>query len=72
MCSVTQLRVLLASSEVEGFAKTGGLADVAASLPRSLAARGHTVAIVMPLYRTVRLGKQPLERTPQPPGRVCR
>lgn len=60
---MSHLRILLASSEVEGFAKTGGLADVAASLPRSLAARGHTVAIVMPLYRAVRLGKQPLERT---------
>ena len=58
------LRVLLASSEVVGFAKTGGLADVAGSLPRALAARGHQVAVVMPYYRGVRLGKAPPERTP--------
>ena len=35
------MRVLLAASEVAGFAKTGGLADVAGSLPRALAARGR-------------------------------
>jgi starch synthase len=57
------LRVLVAASEVAGFAKTGGLADVAASLPRALAARGHEVAVVMPLYRTVRFGKHKPERT---------
>jgi starch synthase len=57
------LRVLVAASEVAGFAKTGGLADVAASLPRALAARGHEVAVVMPYYRTVRFGKHPVERT---------
>jgi starch synthase len=55
------VRVLLAASEVAGFAKTGGLADVAGSLPRALAARGDTVAVVMPLYNACR--KQPVERT---------
>ena len=58
------LRVLVAASEVVGFAKTGGLADVAGSLPRALAARGHQVAVVMPYYRSVRLGPNPPERTP--------
>ncbi len=57
------LRVLVAASEVVGFAKTGGLADVAGSLPRALAARGHQVAVVMPYYRSVRLGPDPPERT---------
>ncbi len=58
------LRILLASSEVVGFAKTGGLADVAGALPRALAARGHQVAVVMPYYRCVRQSKHPVERTP--------
>src|SRR5438874_5870823 len=53
----------MAASEVVGFAKTGGLADVAGSLPRALAARGHHVTVVMPFYRAVRLGKQPTVRT---------
>lgn len=48
------LRVLLASSEVAGFAKTGGLADVAAALPRALARHGNHVAVVMPYYAAVR------------------
>ena len=50
------MRVILVASEVVGFAKTGGLADVAGSLPRALAARGHDVAVVMPYYQAVRLG----------------
>jgi starch synthase len=57
------LRVLLAASEVVGFAKTGGLADVAGSLPRALAKRGVEAAVVMPLYRTVATGRVPLTRT---------
>jgi starch synthase len=56
-------RVLLAASEVVGFAKTGGLADVAGSLPRALAHRGQECAIVMPLYRGIRTGKVPLTPT---------
>ncbi|PYM54397.1 MAG: hypothetical protein DMD79_24630, partial [Candidatus Rokuibacteriota bacterium] len=34
------MRVLFVASEVEPFAKTGGLADVASALPRVLAAKG--------------------------------
>jgi starch synthase len=58
-----QPSVLLASSEVVGFAKTGGLADVCGYLPRALARRGHPVAVIMPLYRSVRLGEQPIRPT---------
>jgi starch synthase len=57
--------ILLASSEVVGFAKTGGLADVAGYLPLALARRGHPVAVIMPLYRSVRNGKQPIRPTEQ-------
>jgi starch synthase len=47
------LKVLFVASEVTPFAKTGGLGDVAAALPRALAARGHDVRIVMPMYARV-------------------
>lgn len=59
------LRIVMAASEVSGFAKTGGLADVAGALPRALAARGHQIAVVMPYYRAVRFGKNPPENTGQ-------
>jgi len=51
-----RLKILFASSEVTPFAKTGGLADVSSSLPAALAALGHQVKIVMPLYRSVKDG----------------
>src|SRR5262245_19375296 len=57
------LRVLVAASEVAGFAKTGGLADVAAALPRALAKQGNIAAVVMPLYSAVRRSGVPIERT---------
>jgi len=60
---VPGLRILIAASEVVGFAKTGGLADVAGSLPRALAGRGHQVAVVMPYYRAVRFMADPPDRT---------
>jgi starch synthase len=56
-------KLLLAASEVTGFAKTGGLADVAAALPPALARRGHTCAIILPLYRSAATGRIPLHRT---------
>lgn len=57
------LRVLVAASEVVGFAKTGGLADVTGSLPRALARRGNAVAVVMPFYNSVRKAGVPVEKT---------
>ncbi len=57
------MRILFTASEVVGFAKTGGLADVAGSLPRALGQRGHDVAVVMPYYRGVRTRRQPPEKT---------
>lgn len=49
---MSKARLLFAASEVYPFAKTGGLADVAHSLPRALN-REYEVCVVMPLYRTV-------------------
>jgi starch synthase len=56
-------RVLFAASEVVGFAKTGGLADVAGSLPRALVKRGVEIAVVLPLYHAVRVGPHKLTPT---------
>jgi starch synthase len=55
--------VLHAASEVVGFSKTGGLADVVGSLPRALERLGCSCAVITPLYRGTRLGKMPLTRT---------
>ncbi|NPV69414.1 MAG: glycogen synthase GlgA [Firmicutes bacterium] len=47
------LKIILASSEVAPFAKVGGLADVAGSLPKALTALGNDVRVVMPRYKAV-------------------
>jgi starch synthase len=46
------MRILMVASEAAPYAKTGGLADVLGALPQALAAKGHQVAVVLPLYRT--------------------
>ncbi len=48
------LKILFATPEAVPFAKTGGLADVAGALPKSLRARGCEVKLVMPYYRMVK------------------
>ena len=49
-----RLRILFISAEVTPFARTGGLGDVNGALPSVLAAQGHDVRVVMPLYQTIR------------------
>lgn len=44
------LHIVFAASECLPFVKTGGLADVTASLPKELAELGHKVEIFIPLY----------------------
>ena len=44
------MRVLYVTSEAYPFCKTGGLADVAGSLPPALAAEGVETAVILPLY----------------------
>src|SRR5215813_4343390 len=48
------MKILFASSEVEPFSKTGGLADVSHALPAELASRGHQLLVVTPQYRSVK------------------
>jgi len=51
------MRILMVASEAAPFAKTGGLADVVAALPRALARLGHSVDVVIPRYRAVAAGE---------------
>ena len=53
------MRILLASSEVHPYSKTGGLADMVGALAKALAQAGHQVGVVTPLYAGIR------ERFPQ-------
>ncbi len=50
MTKLRPLKILFTASEATPFAKEGGLADVAGSLPKALAAAGHDVRMVMPRY----------------------
>ena len=47
------MKVLLASSEVHPYSKTGGLADMVGALAKSLANAGLQVSLVTPLYKGI-------------------
>src|SRR5258706_3060514 len=48
------MKILLASSEVHPYSKTGGLADMVGALGKWLGRAGHEVGVVTPLYRGIR------------------
>lgn len=48
-----RMKILVATSEALPYFKSGGLADVARSLPDALHQRGHKVRIIHPLYPMV-------------------
>jgi starch synthase len=48
------MKLLLASSELHPFSKSGGLADMVGALAKTLASKGHQVGVVTPLYRGIR------------------
>src|SRR5208283_2735928 len=52
------MKILLASSEVHPYSKTGGLADMVGALGKALARAGHEARIVTPLYPGI-LGRFP-------------
>ncbi len=47
------INILFASSEVFPFAKTGGLGDVAGSLPKAISKLGADIRVVMPNYSCI-------------------
>ena len=54
------LKVLYVASEAVPFVKTGGLADVAGSLPRALAVQDVDVRVMLPKYSAIALSTIPL------------
>jgi starch synthase len=48
------MKILLASSEVHPYSKTGGLADMVGALAKTLARAGEQVGLVTPLYLGIR------------------
>ncbi|HHB94479.1 MAG TPA: glycogen synthase, partial [Campylobacterales bacterium] len=47
------MNILFVASEVAGYAKSGGLADVASALPKALKKMGHNIKVVMPRYYSI-------------------
>lgn len=47
------MKILMLSSEIVPYAKSGGLADMVSALSLALAAEGHDVRMLMPLYNVV-------------------
>ena len=48
------MRLLLATSELHPYSKSGGLADMVAALAKALGRAGHRVGVVTPLHRGIR------------------
>ena len=51
--SMAPLHVVMVCPEIVPFAKTGGLADMAAALALALEQLGHHISLIMPAYRSV-------------------
>ena len=51
-------KILFVSSEVSPYAKSGGLADVAGSLPKELLKMGYDISIIMPKYKEINVDMQ--------------
>jgi len=67
------MNVLMVTAEMAPLVKVGGLADVTGALPAALAARGHAVRVVLPLYGHLdraALGLEPRPETGAIPLRV--
>jgi starch synthase len=55
------MKILMATSEFAPFASTGALGDYVRTLALEMKRLGHDVSVVLPLYRSVRESRRPLE-----------
>ncbi len=55
------MKILFVSPEINPFAKTGGLADVAHALPQALKTLGNDICTVMPKYLSISEQNLPME-----------
>ena len=60
------LKILYLAAEAVPFAKVGGLADVAGSLPKAVRALGHDIRLMIPRYGTIRSDQFTLETIGEP------
>lgn len=56
------MKIVMLSSEVVPYAKTGGLADVTGALPKYLSGEGAEVRVFLPLYRETKKKNLPLKK----------
>ena len=66
------MRIAIIAAEIAPYAKTGGLGDVLAALPKHIAKLGHEVCVFVPKYRHIDLRQldaaTEIERLPVPMG----
>jgi starch synthase len=60
------LKILFLAAEAVPFAKVGGLADVAGSLPGAIRGLGHDVRVMMPRYGTIHSDRFPMQKIGDP------
>ena len=56
-------KILFVTSEVHPLIKTGGLADVAGSLPIAISELGQDIHIIIPKYHGIKLTEEPQYRS---------
>jgi starch synthase len=62
------MKILFATPECAPYVKTGGLGDVSAALPATLAALGHEVCVLLPAYRGMKVSGEIGDGVDLPPS----